>query len=513
MRTRQTLMRAVARSKRPGSLLAVLALVVAAIAGACGSAAPSGPASTGGPSASSAALTSSPVLTLTWRSCGGAYECARLAVPLDYAAPSGSTIDIFMARLPASDQAHRIGSLLVNLGGPGGPGIPWLQNDGAAALPAEVRARFDIVAFDPRGTGLSSPVSCLGDAAMDAMRAVDPIAHSTAERDALLASAAAFAAACEAKSGAVLPFVSTESTARDLDRIRAALGEKELSYIGYSYGTYLGARYATLFPGNVRALVLDSAIDSTVDPLTLAEEQAKAIEAALDRFLDDCGADATCAFNSGGDPAGAFDALMQAVEQKPIAAGAGRTLGYGDAVTGVASLLKAADWAGLATGLANARGGNGSTLLAAADGELGRNAYGQYDSFAAASAAIHCLDIYARYDVATLDRLATRLASVAPRTGRGYPTHCQSWPVRAASPPAAVVAPSGTSLLVIGLTGDPATPYAWSERMVRTLGNATLLTVRAEGHTLLTHPENACAADAVARYLVDLEVPAAGLTC
>lgn len=434
-------------------------------------------------------------------------------VPLDYAHPNGKMIRIYLARLPASDPGHRIGSLVLNYGGPGAPGVLALQRGAATVLPASLLARFDIVSFDPRGSGLSSPVTCVDDATMDRIRALDPVPRTATEHEAILNSAREYAAGCEQKSGALLPYISTEAMARDLDHIRAAFGEEKLTYLGYSYGTYLGARYATLFPGRVRALVLDAAIDITADPISIVEANTLAYESALDRFLADCVTRPDCAFHAGGDPGAAFDALMARIESAPIPAGGTRTLGLGDARAAVMAVLRGAAWSDLATGLGAAERGDGSLLLAGADQAMGRNPYGQYDNSIAAGAATACMDTPGIPDLAAIEALEARLAKEAPRLGGSYSDVCVSWPVRPSGTPAPLVAPPGTPILVIGGTGDPATPYAWSERMATSLGNAILVTRRGEGHTSMVDPANACLVDAITRYLVDLEVPGDGLTC
>jgi len=484
----------------------VLALSLGLLSAGCAGAHPS-------TSPSAAQPTSSPTLATTWRACGGGLECASVTVPLDYARPNGQTIRIYLARLPASDPGHRIGSLVLNYGGPGAPGVLVLQQGAATLLPASLLARFDIVSFDPRGSGLSSPVTCVDDATMDRIRALEPVPRTATERQAILDSAREYAAGCEQKSGALLPYISTEAVARDLDHIRAALGEEKLTYLGYSYGTYLGARYATLFPDRVRALVLDAAIDFTADPISIVEDNTLAYESALDRFLADCATRPDCAFRASGDPAVAFDALMARIESAPIPAGGTRTLGPGDARAAVMAALAGAAWSDLATGLGAAERGDGSLLLAIADQAMGRNAYGQYDNTRAAGSATMCMDTPGIPDLAAIEALEARLAREAPRLGSGYPVGCAFWPVGPSSSPAPLTAPPGTPILVIGGTGDPATPYAWSQRMATSLGNAILVTRRGEGHTTMVDPANRCLVDVIAGYLVDLEVPGDGLTC
>jgi pimeloyl-ACP methyl ester carboxylesterase len=495
-----------------GARGAVLVFSLALVAAGCAEVRPSA-------SPSAVPQASSPTVPTTWRACGGGLECAGLMVPLDYARPNEQMIRIYLARLPASDPGHRIGSLVLNYGGPGAPGALSLQRGAATMLPASLLARFDIVSFDPRGSGSSSPVTCVDDATMDRMRALEPVPRTATEREAILESARGYAAGCQDQTGALLPYISTEAIARDLDRIRAALGEEQLTYLGYSYGTYLGARYATLFPGRVRALVLDAAIDITADPITIREDNLLAYESALDRFLADCATRPDCAFHAGGDPGAAFDALMAQIESAPIPAGGSRPLGLGDARTAVMAALRGAAWPDLAIALGAADRGDGSLLLTFADQAMGRNTYGQYDNSLAAGTATTCMDAPGIPDLAAIEALEARLAKDAPRLGgssavfSGIWAPCMSWPVRPSGSPALLVAPPGTPILVVGGTGDPATPYAWSQRMATSLGNAILVTRRGEGHTTMVDPANPCLVDVIARYLIDLEVPGDGLTC
>lgn len=503
----------------------VLGALAAILAGCTGAAATSPPAtrlaghapSSPPPSVSSApsAVPATPSGTaLAWHACGNGLECAALAVPLDYDHPDDTAIRIYLVRAPATDPAHRVGSLVLNYGGPGQSGVQAIMQAGLTGLlPAALRERFDLVSFDPRGVGLSSPLSCVDDATMDRLRALDPEPTTAAGRQAILDGARVFAEGCEARSGPLLPYISTEAVARDLDRIRAALGEDRLTYLGYSYGTYLGARYATLFPDRVRAMVLDAAVDLTMDPARWAEEQMAASEAALDRFLAACASEPACQFRGDGDPARAFDALLARARAIPIPAGGARVLGLGDALSGVQALLMWAAWDDLAAALGAAAAGDGSLLLAAADAAAGRSGSGQYDNSMAAAMATLCMETPDRPGTAALETLAARLVKVAPHLGGVYETGCLSWPVRPETTPPPLAAPAGTPLLVIGGTGDPTTPYAWSERMAASLGNAVLVTRRGEGHTSEVDPGNACLGEAMAAYLVDLTVPPGGLTC
>ena len=243
---------------------------------------------------------------IAWHGCSGGFRCGKLTVPVDDAAPAGSTIDLAVIRAPARDPGTKIGTLVFNPGGPGAPAVAFLRSI-ADTLPDPIRDRFDLVAFDPRGVGRSRTIDC--------QDSLDPVfdqsfpPETAAARAGLVDAVRSLAAACEARSGALLPHVSTVDTVRDLERLRVALGEEKLSFVGYSYGTYLGTIYASAHPDRVRAFVLDGPIDPTLTAREVALAQARGFEHALDDFLADCAAHPGCAFHHDGDAAGAYDAL------------------------------------------------------------------------------------------------------------------------------------------------------------------------------------------------------------
>src|SRR5215211_2888732 len=273
-----------------------------------------------GPVMAGRAQEATPIATptaLAWTTCAeGGWECATLAVPRDYADPAGPTTDLALTRLPAADPARRIGALVVNCGGPGCPTLTILHQLGTTLFPDETRARFDLVGFDPRGVGESGQIDCRPD--YEAYYAIDPSPDDDAEWEAWLAGGRDFAAACATNGGDLLPFLGTENVVSDMERLRAALGEETISFLGLSYGTSIGARYADRYPDRVRAFALDSALPSFIDPATLVPQWVDAIERAFDAYLADCAATLTCPFHSGGDPAAAFDALMTQVDASPL---------------------------------------------------------------------------------------------------------------------------------------------------------------------------------------------------
>ena len=458
------------------------------------------------------------ISTLAWTPCGDPFECATLTVPLDYADPGGRQIDIALVRLPAADPANRLGSLVVNPGGPGGSGIEFLQGSGESLFSQDLRNRFDIVSFDPRGVGESTPVECLNGPDLDRLNALDPTPDTPVERDALVAGAQEFTQACIQNSSDLLPHMSTADAARDMDRLRAALGEEKLTYLGFSYGTFLGTVYAGLFPTRVRALVLDGAIDPAQTFEQRNQVQAQGFERALTAFLDDCKARTSCQFYNNGRPAEAYDALMRDIDAKPLptlAVADDRLVGPGEAFTGALyALYSRQSWPVLSQALALAQRGDGSLLLVLADAYNERQPDGTFKNVAAANNAVNCLDYVVPTDVAAFDAMVPDLEKAAPRFGQAIAYSgltCAFWPVRAAADPGVIAAQGAPPILVVGTTGDPATPYEWAVNLARELASGVLLTREGEGHT--AYGDSACIQDHVDRYLISLQVPPANTTC
>ncbi len=380
-------------------------------------------ATTDASATTAAAPTTAPTSgTLDWHSCpdaGSDVECATLAVPVDYADPEGDTVDLVLMRLPAGSKSNRIGSLLVNPGGPGVPGTDLVVN-ATRIWPKRIRDRFDIVSWDPRGTGGSAPVDCVAD--LDRYFAEpDPSPDTPEENQLLVDRAQEFDDACETADGPMLSHISTVDTANDLDRIRAALGEDTISYMGFSYGSELGATYATLFPTHIRAMVLDGAIDPDLDFIETSRAQAIGAEHALDAFLADCSAHRTCPFNNRGDAEGAFDTLMAKLDSDPLPPpDRGRPeVGQGVAINAVIQALYTTDlWPSLADALDAAQHGNGDGLLALNDAYLERSDDGTWTNSIEAFVAISCLDDPAPRDLSTYATLADEFENLAPRLGR-----------------------------------------------------------------------------------------------
>lgn len=465
------------------------------------------------PSVTAGPSTAPPVPPLDWQPCGQ-LECATLQVPLDAADLGGRQIGIALNRHRASDPNRRIGSLLVNPGGPGASGVD--------ALPAlldrlspRVQARFDVVGFDPRGVGRSSPVRCLPGAELETYLSVDPTPDDLTEKTALLRRTEQFVAGCQERSGDLLPHVGTVNAAQDLDRIRIAVGDEKLTFVGFSYGTALGTSYAEQFPNRVRALILDGAIDPSLDTTALNRGQGEGFDRAFDAFVADCRRRPTCSWRpKGGATKSALLALTDRVEDRPIAAGK-RQVGPSELFLGVvAHLYSDKTWTALARGLAELEAGSGTIVLAGFDALTGRRPDGSFSNDQEANVAINCLDRTAPRDPATYERAAAEILSTAPAFGPPLAWSgliCGLWPFPATGTPAPANAPGSPPILVVGTTNDPATPFVWSEALARQLPQGRLLRRDGEGHT--AYGLDPCTSAIGDAYLLTLDLPPGRLTC
>jgi pimeloyl-ACP methyl ester carboxylesterase len=464
--------------------------------------------------------------TLAWVPCGqGGAQCATLTVPMDWShhdpAAAGRTVSLALIRYPATGPAsQRIGSLLVNPGGPGASGVEYVR-DGLSSIPDAIRQRFDIVGFDPRGTGSSDPVHCETGAQLDRLYALPPYPTTTAQTTTLDDASRQEALACKAKLGPLLPHLSTEDAARDLDAIRAALGEAKITYLGYSYGTYLGATYAQLFPTHIRAMVLDGAIDPSLSGTQALASQADGFEGAFDAFATWCAGNTQCAFGqtyrSSADLQAAYEKLAASVAAHSLSAPRPVTSGLfleGTLVT----LYSRSSWPLLGTALASAQSGSGALLLTLADQFLGRNADGSYDPEGEANLAVNCLDHTYPMTTAQANALATSLASSAPIFGRAIAWSglgCAYWQAPVERTPGPIAATGSPPILVVGTTRDPATPYAQAQALARQLAAGSLLTYDGDGHTAYRATGSACVIGVVDAYLTSLAAPprATGAHC
>lgn len=479
-----------------------------------------GPSSEATPASITAStLKPSPDATLVprvaWEPCEEPFECTSVSVPLDYDAPHGEEIELALIRLPAPAAARRIGSLLVNPGGPGVSGVDFVRHAAVETIPAELRARFDIVGFDPRGVGASHPVTC--EAGSASFLSHDLAPDDAAEAATVLAAADAFAASCHATSGELLRHVGTADVVHDLDEIRTALGDARLTYVGYSYGTRIGVAYAERFPAHVRALVLDGAVDPTLDHVEAIRAQAVTLEGALEEFLTGCAADPTCPLPPDRATATSLDALLADLDGRALPApqlGPDQQLAPGQAEVAVVAMLRDREtWPLLQVALAAAWEGDGSWLAAPLTATVDP-AGGELVDGMAALMAVNCVDIPVP-PADDLPAVAADLATTAPRFGPVLAylhAPCSSWPVPAVGTPQAVSAAGTPPIVVVGNRGDIVTPFAWSQSLAAQLDNGVLLTRDGDRHTAFGG-DNVCTDRAVIRYLIDLIPPDPTRSC
>jgi pimeloyl-ACP methyl ester carboxylesterase len=477
---------------------------------------------TGGANSGGAAVT---IGSVSWQPCADlakqvigrqppnvGYDCGKLGVPQNWAKPGdGKQFGISLLRARATNQKNRIGSLVVNPGGPGASGVE-LAAYLSVGLPAEITGRFDIVGFDPRGVGRSDNVKCFSDADLDTSFGSDPDPVSQADFDATVQYSKKMADGCGAKYGDSLKLFSTEQAARDIDAIRQTLGEDKLTYLGYSYGTLLGAVYAQLFPTKIRALVLDGAIDPTLDNVAAAESQAKGFEHAFDNFADWC-KNNTPRCPIAPDARAAVTAAIASARTNPVPGTGGRKATAGWVYTAViASLYSEAQWSQLAVAVDRLRKGSAKEILQIADGYAERGRDGRYTNLFDANAAVNCADDRTVPSIAQLRTLQSQWRQKYPLFGPSTALDliCAQWPGQRDPYPAgkAVGAPP---IVVVGTTGDPATPYEQTPKLADMLGVGVVLTWQGEGHT--AYPQTRCITSAVNKYLVDLTPPPAGTTC
>ncbi len=457
--------------------------------------------------------------SLAWSGCGGRFECATLTVPLTYDDPAGDTIEVKVVRLPASDPEDRIGSLVVNPGGPGGSGIEYARA-ARAVVSEDLLDRYDIVGFDPRGVSDSTPVECLTDRQLDRFLNVDPNPETDEDVAATVAVSKRFGPRCERNSPEMTPNVGTPYVARDMDILRAALGDERLTYLGKSYGTYIGATYAELFPGRVGRLVLDGAVDPKLTNAEVSRGQAVGFEKALLRYAQWCADEKDCPL--GDDPQAGVQKvadLLNDLEQNPLPAEAGRPLTAAQAMNGVVGSLYSADygWQALFYALDSAFDGDGFSLQALSDTLTERKPNGTYANNSYEMLyAVNCIDRPDRFDPEETQQQAQEWSQEAPVFGAALAwgnLPCYYWPVPAVDEPHAITAPGTPPIVVIGTEYDPATPYDWAVSLADQLESGVLVSwMDADGHTAY-YSGSKCVDRAVDAFLVDGEVPEDGLKC
>ena len=446
-----------------------------------------------------------------------AFECGRTEVPIDHDEPDGATLPLFLVRAKLAGQTDRIGSLLVNPGGPGASGADAALSM-ALTLPEDVLRRFDLVGFDPRGVGLSTPVECIPAELKDRSIAAEPRPTTREQMDQVVALYDETADACTEEYGEALGTFDTVDTARDVDLLRQALGDEQLTYLGYSYGTTLGSTYAELYPDRVRAMVLDGAVDPDTDQQQQAEASSTALEASFDAFAANCtGLVSGCPL--GDDPRRFLDDLLAAAATAPVASsapGETRTATPGVITTAVlAGMYDPATWPQLSQALAAARNGDAAGVFSMADSFSGRLDDGSYTNLLDANTAITCADTPEdeTYDEDRVLQLAQEWSQRSPLFGAGAAAGlytCSTWDAPRTPLPERDAGGSAP-IVVVGNSGDPVTPLPGAVDLAEDLESGVLLTWQGQGHT--SYPKTPCVTDAVNAYLIDLVAPQDGLTC
>lgn len=454
---------------------------------------------------------------ISWDECEE-FQCATARAPIDWDDPAAGEIELALIRQPA--RGEKAGTLLVNPGGPGASGFDAVATAIDVTATEALQDRYDIIGFDPRGVGRSTAVSCFPPAELDKLLYGNPRGSRgsdewiTTQND----LTHKFGQACLAETGPLLANVDTLSTARDLDMLRAALGEEQLNYLGYSYGAYLGTVYAGTFPDRVGRLVLDGAIDPAIGHAAMTLAQAQGIETSLRSYLAACIPAATCPFQGTVDDGmAAVRGILDAVRKNPIPSTDGRVLTAESLLIAIAApLYNASTWPVLDSVFATVLAMQADTALTVVDGYYGRTPDGEYaTNQMEALRAVNCLDFEYQNNVAQMKEQGRELNRVAPYLGV-YLTFgdlsCLSWPYHAEQPRAPITAPGAAPILVLGTTNDPSTPYAWAVAVASQLESGVLVTRNGDGHTAY-NKGNACVDAAVESYLVDGVVPPADVTC
>ena len=457
--------------------------------------------------------------SIDWRLCrDDEFECGTLSVPVDYADPSGETVDLALLKVPARDQGARVGSLVVNPGGPGASGVEYAAQAGFA-FRDPIRDAFDIVGFDPRGTVGSDPVDCLSDEQLDDFRASDPDPDTADEAAAYQQGLEDFYAGCVERSDSLIGHVTTAEAARDMDVLRSALGETQLLYFGASYGTKLGATYADIFPTKVGRLVLDGAVDLSISSREATLQQAAGFEVALRSYVQNCVDQGDCYL---GDSLEAglqtISDFIEGLDAEPLPTGDDdRPLTEGLGLIGViAPLYSEQVWQALDLALGRGLDGDGSLLLRLSDLYQSRNANGTYaDNSAEAIYAINCLDDPYAITADEVEAQVPAFEEASPTFGRSFAwqlVNCNGIQVQSSEPARDVRAAGAAPIVVVGTTRDPATPYQGAVNLAQQLESGVLVSRDGDGHTGYNQG-NDCVDEAVEDYLIDDVVPEDGLSC
>jgi pimeloyl-ACP methyl ester carboxylesterase len=453
---------------------------------------------------------------IVWSACDGStdteVECGNIEVPFDYADPEQGSFVLYVKKHNAASPADRIGSMMVNPGGPGFGGSS-LADDARYYFSQDLIDRFDIIAWDPRGTGESTPaVNCVDT--FDEYFGLDSPPETPEEKQALIDASQAFNDKCAENSGTILPYISTQASAQDINSLRLALGEEKVSFFGFSYGSELGTTWATMFPETVRAIVVDGAVDPNASSTEEGMNQAKGFEGQLATFLKQCSEKTTCAFHNGGKAEAAFDKLVLDIDATPLEVSKDRTpVTQGVLFTAVAQAMYSDYyWPQLSEALSEAQNGDGKGILQLYDDYYQRKDDGTYGNELEAFLAISCLDDPGASSVEDVDSHVEDFIDAAPRLGGNfaYGYSCALWPVKPADK-VTITGKGAGPIVVVGTTGDPATPLDSTRKMALSLEQGILIVVDANQHT--GYGANNCVVKAVDDYLINLSVPKNETTC
>jgi pimeloyl-ACP methyl ester carboxylesterase len=454
---------------------------------------------------------------LKWRDCYGNYQCSSLLVPIDYADLSGGAFSLALLRYQALDQDRRIGSLVVNPGGPGSSGVDYAYSAEYIVSP-EILERFDIVGFDPRGVGESAAIKCLNDAETDASFAADPKPDDEAEFVLFISDARDYFAKCSENTEHLTNY-STLNSARDLEILRSALGDEQLNFLGKSYGTYLGTLYAELFPESVGRFVLDGAVDPNSNNREAVLGQAIGFESALNAFISNCLNSSSCALT--GDLQSARNQVIDLLTNTaitPLESKSGREVTEGLVLLGIASALYDSEsgWPVLRDAFKEATLGSGTSFLTLADQYAGRQENGKYLSNENdALQVISCLDQNELETVSTFKKGVAEFAKRAPIFGP-YLAYaglaCRYFPNLSSVEQIEIKSLKTKPILIVGTTRDPATPYKWAQSLAKIFEGSILITLDGDGHA--GHGRGStCVDSAVDRYLLTGAMPKSELFC
>jgi pimeloyl-ACP methyl ester carboxylesterase len=503
-------------------LVAAAVAIVLPLSGCVSSFLPSAQSTVSTPVADKVSAELTPFYTqvLHWKSCEkGQFQCTTATTPLDWKNPGRASITLALIRHVATGKS--LGSLLVNPGGPGASGYAFIASSLSYAVDSKLQSNYDIVGFDPRGVNKSAAVSCYKDPKeMDAF--LYNISPHPVGSDAWIAdqeaSTAKFGQACLKYTGDLLGFVDTVSAARDLDLLRAILGDKKLNYLGYSYGTLLGATYADLYPKNTGRLVFDGAVDPATTDFQVTATQAQGFESALRAYLANCISGTGCPFKGTVDAAMTeIRGILDQLNTSPLKASDGREVGSSAMFNAIIlPLYSRTNWKYLNELFTDVMSGSGDYALQLSDSYNDRNPNGTYaDNTTEAFIAINCLDYKSTSSIATMRTEAAQLAKLAPVFGPQMSyggTSCYDWPFQSTRDRVAIAAKGSAPIIVVGTTNDPATPYVWAQNVAKELQNGHLVTFKGEGHTAY-NKGNSCVNNAVDSYLVDGTVPKTDPKC